>query len=148
MKPFYSPSNFSARQKREHAERFLQSYGNDHNVRFVFEGPARTDGKTVWLGDYDPDDETFLMRSLAHGMHEMLHVTDTDMGAFRKACVNPLAGSIVNVLEDVRIDTLGMTRYPGYRVWRDVLTEYLEEAGLLKAAVDAGDLTLGELIAV
>ena len=57
MKPFYSPSNFSARQKREHAERFLQSYGNDHNVRFVFEGPARTDGKTVWLGDYDPDDE-------------------------------------------------------------------------------------------
>lgn len=148
MKPFYSPSNFSARQKREHAERFLQSYGNDHNVRFVFEGPARTDGKTVWLSDYDPDDETFLMRSLAHGMHEMLHVTDTDMGAFRKACVNPLAGSIVNVLEDVRVDTLGMTRYPGYRVWRDVLTEYLEEAGLLKAAVDAGDLTLGELIAV
>lgn len=45
MKPFYSPSNFSARQKREHAERFLQSYGNDHNVRFVFDGPARTDGK-------------------------------------------------------------------------------------------------------
>lgn len=84
MKPFYSPSNFSARQKREHAERFLQSYGNDHNVRFVFEGPARTDGKTVWLGDYDPDDETFLMRSLAHGMHEMLHVTDTDMGLFAK----------------------------------------------------------------
>lgn len=148
MKPFYSPSNFSARQKREHAERFLQSYGNDHNVRFVFEGPARTDGKTVWLGDYAPEDETFLMRALAHGMHEMLHVTDTDMEAFRKACVNPLAGSIINVLEDVRIDTLGMARYPGYRVWRDILTEYLEEAGLLKAAADTGAFSLGELIAV
>ena len=148
MKPFYSPSDFSARQKREHAERFLRSYGNDHAIRFVFEGPARTDGKTVWLGDFNPDDDSFLMRALAHGMHEMLHVTDTDMTAFRKAAVNPLAGSIVNVLEDVRIDTLGMARYPGYRVWRDTLTEFLEEAGLLKAAADCDDFPLSALIPV
>lgn len=148
MKPFYSPPDFSARQKREHAERFLKSYGNSHNVRFVFEGPARTDGKTVWLGDYEPEDETFLMRALAHGMHEMLHVTDTNMQTFREASVNPLAGSLINVLEDVRIDTLGMTRYPGYRIWRDTLTEFLEESGLLKAAADCNAFSLDCLITV
>ncbi len=146
MPSFYEPTTLSAEERLNHAKRFLSAYGKDHDVHFEFDGQPQTDGKTVWLGSLDPNDTTFITRALAHGMHEMLHVTDTDLTQYQKGAKSALAAELMNVLEDVRIDTIGMQRYPGYRVWRNELADLLASEGSLRAASPTKDLTIPELV--
>ena len=148
MPSFYDSKDLSAEERSDHVKRFLSAYGGKHGIRFEFSGSPRTDGKTVWLGELNASDETFIPRALAHGMHEMLHVTDTDIGEFQKGAVNALAASILNVLEDVRIDSIGMQRYPGYRIWRAELSEQLESEGKLCAALDPTQFSIDSLLAI
>ena len=146
MPSFYEPTTLSAEERLNHAKRFLSAYGKDHDVHFEFDGQPQTDGKIVWLGSLDPNNPTFITRALAHGMHEMLHVTDTDLTQYQKGAKSALAAELMNVLEDVRIDTLGMQRYPGYRVWRNELADLLASEGCLRAAYGAKDLSIPDLV--
>ncbi len=148
MTAFYIRASMTPVERLNHAKRFLSAYGESHHVQFVFEEQPKTDGKTVWLGKLNPEDPNFICRALAHGMHEMLHVTDTDLTEYQKAAGNALSATLINVLEDVRIDSLGMRRYPGYKVWRAELTELLEAAGTLKPAAPPEGFSTLELTSV
>ena len=148
MTAFYIRASMTPVERLNHAKRFLSAYGESHHVEFIFDEQPKTDGKTVWLGKLNPEDPNFIPRALAHGMHEMLHVTDTDLTEYQKAAGNALSATLINVLEDVRIDSLGMRRYPGYKVWRAELTELLEASGALKPAADPRKLSTLELTSV
>ncbi len=146
MPSFYEPKTLSPEERLNHAKRFLSAYGKNHDVHFEFDKQPQTDGKTVWLGALDPKDATFITRALAHGMHEMLHVTDTDLAQYQKGAKSVLGAQLMNVLEDVRIDTLGMKRYPGYRVWRNELADLLASEGSLRAASSTNELDIADLV--
>ena len=100
----------------------LKSILGRYDVTFSFSESPKTDGKTVWLGNLDPDDESFETFALGHGIHEMMHVTQTDMSAFAAKEKTELTAGLINVLEDVRIDTYGMRLNRLYGVWRPLPT--------------------------
>ncbi len=148
MPSFYNPKSLSPKERLEHAKRFLSAYGDNHDVHFQFDKQPQTDGKTVWLGSLDPEEPYFIVRALGHGMHEMLHVTDTNLTQYRSGAKSVLGEQLINVFEDVRIDTLGMSRYPGYRVWRNELADLLASEGALRAAQDPKEISPADLLGV
>lgn len=60
----------------------------------------------------------------------MMHVTQTDMSAFAAKEKTELTSGLINVLEDVRIDTYGMRLNRLYGVWRNCLAENLRKTGV------------------
>ncbi len=106
----------------------------DRPVVFSFSDSPMTDGKTVWLGSLDPHDEAFEALALGHGIHEMMHVKTSDMTVLPDiAHLTPFLRSLINVLEDIRIDTLGMAESDYYALWREAMAEVLEKRHLLAA---------------
>ena len=148
MSVFYSDRSISAQDRMKGIERFLRTIASRFGVKIEFSGSPATDGKTVWLGDLDPDDEDFEAFALGHGIHEMMHVVDTDaslLSAVRSE--GPLVMVLLNVFEDIRIDCLGAERFSGYRLWREELAETLLRRGRHRASsIDL--LSLGSVFAL
>lgn len=117
------------------------------DVTFSFSESPKTDGKTVWLGAINPADEAFEALALGHGIHEMMHVTETDMTVLQDASMTPFIGSLLNALEDIRIDRLGMNHTATYAIWRGAMAEVLEARNQLAGQHTAG-LTPAELISL
>lgn len=134
MPQIFRDPNATPEERRAGVVEALKSILGRYDVTFSFSESPKTDGKTVWLGNLDPDDESFETFALGHGIHEMMHVTKTDMSAFAAKEKTELTAGLINVLEDVRIDTYGMRLNRLYGVWRNCLAEKLEENGRLAAA--------------
>ena len=77
----------------------------------------------------------------------MMHVTETDMTVLQDASMSPFIGSLLNALEDIRIDRLGMEHTATYAVWRGAMAEVLEARNQLAGQHTAG-LTPAELISL
>lgn len=138
MQPFVSDlSGITPDERREAALMVLQAFAASRKVHFVFEGPPRTDGSTIWVGDIDPADPDFFPLVLGSGIHELMHVRETDLHSIRGVAVTKLAACLLNVLEDVRIDAIAMEHTKPYRIWRNVLTQRLKKCGTLLAASSA-----------
>ena len=148
MSVFYSDRRISAQDRKKGIESFLRTIASRFGIKIEFNGSPSTDGKTVWLGDLDPDDEDFEAFALGHGIHEMMHVVDTDAGLLPAArSEGPLVMALLNVFEDVRIDSLGEKRFRGYRLWREELADTLLRRGRHRAgSIDS--LSLGEAFAL
>ena len=88
----------------------LTSLSAGKEIKVVFAGTPCTDGKTVYLGEPLLQSEDALDAYLSHGTHEIHHVLYSDFDE-----VASLGGlhSLVNALEDVRIDAIGYKKYPG-----------------------------------
>lgn len=135
MEPFLvDNSTCPPHLRREAVTLVLDAMSRKYPLKYEFTGPPRTDGKTIWLGDIDPRDPDFFPLTLGSGIHELMHVRKTDLASIRHIAVTTMQARLLNVLEDVRIDALAVARHHGYRVWRDVLTQRLEERGMLLAA--------------
>lgn len=134
MPQIFRDPDATPEERRAGVVEALKSILGRYDVTFSFSESPKTDGKTVWLGNLDPDDESFETFALGHGIHEMMHVTQTDMSAFAAKEKTELTAGLINVLEDVRIDTYGMRLNRLYGVWRNCLAEKLEENGRLAAA--------------
>ena len=105
-----------------------------HPVAFSFTENPKTDGKTIWLGAIDPNDDAFEALALGHGIHEMMHVKSTSIEALSAPeKLTPFLRSLINILEDIRIDSLGMAGSSCYALWREAMAEVLEERGQLAA---------------
>lgn len=138
MQPFVSDlTGITPQQRRQAALMVLQAFAASRKVNFVFQGPPRTDGTTIWVGDIDPSDPDFFPLVLGSGIHELMHVRETDMECLRGVAVTRLAACLLNVLEDVRIDAIAMKHTLPYRIWRNVLTQKLKQRGMLLAASSA-----------
>lgn len=134
MPQIFRDPDATPEERRAGVVEALKSILGRYDVTFSFSESPKTDGKTVWLGNLDPDDESFETFALGHGIHEMMHVTQTDMSAFAAKEKTELTAGLINVLEDVRIDTYSMRLNRLYGVWRNCLAEKLEENGRLAAA--------------
>jgi nitric oxide reductase activation protein len=76
---------------------------------------ASTDGNTIWIPDLPADSA---LREVAWGFlaHEASHVRSTDMTVFRAAALkSPLQKTLLNILEDIRIEQAIRRSYPGTR---------------------------------
>ncbi len=122
---------FSHSARRKAVCTFLRSFAGSGDTHFLFSHSPSTDGKTVWLGECAPSDESFETLTLGHGIHEMMHVAHTDFSAAQG--IHHLTQRLLNVVEDVRIDKLGEEKSPAYRIWREHLAEYREADGTLRA---------------
>ena len=140
------PNALPAQRKTGVLQAFARIFRHS-DVTFSFSESPKTDGKTVWLGAINPADEAFEALALGHGIHEMMHVTETDMTVLQDASMTPFIGSLLNALEDIRIDRLGMNHTATYAVWRGAMAEVLEARNQLAGQHTAG-LTPAELISL
>lgn len=110
-------------------------------VRFA-DGPARTDGRTVFIGRLPANDDVAAVLALGRICHEAAHLHDTDMSVWTdrlKDCHTGFAAftkTIANVIEDVRIEVRAIRRYPGHHLRRSELFSYLEGQGLVQPRED------------
>lgn len=72
-------------------------------------GSAYTNGKQVCV----PFAEDDLPLSFGYVAHECSHVRNTDMRCFAEAAATPFRKSVLNILEDIRIEKLSIEQYPG-----------------------------------
>ena len=106
----------------------LTSLSAGKEIKVVFAGTPCTDGKTVYLGEPLLQSQDALDAYLSHGSHEIHHVLYSDFDE-----VASLGGlhSLVNALEDVRIDAIGYKKYPGGYLWRNEHFSKMARAGQL-----------------
>ncbi len=115
------------------------AYGRKFGVPVQVGGTsACTDGRTIHIPEIGDDP---IAKSLAWGYltHEAAHVRETDFkayGDFSKQC--PLCGSVLNILEDVRVESAILRPYPGARSTLDAVMTWLIEQGNV-AAPKEGD---------
>jgi len=115
------------------------AYGRKFGVKVQVGGTqASTDGTTIRLPEIR---DTPVATTLAWGYltHEAAHVRFTDMAVYRvTAMKHPLVNTVLNILEDVRIENAILGPYPGSVKTLDATLEWLVREGKTKAAT-AGD---------
>jgi hypothetical protein len=103
--------------------------GNKLGVKVRVGGEnARTDGEVIELPSYDGSDPDFRDVAWGYLAHEAGHVRFTDMDDFALA-TEPLRHSILNVLEDVRIERCLAEIYPGTRLTIEKAVRKLMDTG-------------------
>ncbi|SEJ47604.1 Cobalamin biosynthesis protein CobT, partial [Azotobacter beijerinckii] len=89
---------------------YAQHLSEQTGVKVVVEGSqAYTDGTKVVVPFTETDPEL----SFGYVAHECSHVRNTDMQCFGEAQAVPFRLSVLNILEDIRIERLSMDQYPG-----------------------------------
>lgn len=88
------------------------------------QGQPSTDGQTVFLPLPAEDEEPSVerLRTMGHGVHELMHLLSTDMKLFMK--LDTSEKLYTNIFEDVRIDAEGVRRIPSYNFWRRRLVHF------------------------
>ena len=101
--------------------------GRKLNVNVVFKGrDAKTDGNTIVIPETRPDDPDASLLVYGYIGHEAAHVRFTDFSVLSKMqAATPLKHTILNVLEDARIEREMGAVYPGVRTDLQKLVEKL-----------------------
>lgn len=102
-------------------------------VQVVTGQAACTDGRVITLPPLDGEDRSTKVKALGFTSHEAAHVSDTDMGVWKRECTSPLKKHVMNVLEDIRIEAIQGKRFPGCGTYLAELVEILVQEGWLKA---------------
>lgn len=137
---FYRNHGLNKATRLEYMANFLSYITNKENIKVEFSNTPCTDGKTIWLGKIDADDADYEVIVLGHGIHEVMHVLETDMSYVQRFEDKSFAKLLLNILEDVRIDLLGQKRFGGYKTWRNELVDVLKRRHSLRAATDTAHL--------
>lgn len=104
--------------------------GNKFGVKVKVGGSdAYTDGNTINLPAYNLEDPSYKDVAWGYLAHEAAHVRFTEFADFRKAATSPIRRSIVNILEDIRIEKLMQNTYPGTKRTTEKVVEYLAQTG-------------------
>lgn len=108
------------------------AFGRREGINVVVGGSqACTDGKTIHLPALPIDcDEVLETKALAFLIHEAGHIELTDMSVLGEA-ETPLIRNLLNVVEDIRMESLRAATYPGYPQTRRKLIELLKAEGML-----------------
>lgn len=105
------------------------AYGESFGVKIVLSGSdAYTDGKTIVLPLLSSmsDLQEVLFGYLAH---EASHVRDSDFDIV-KQCRSEFEHSVLNIIEDVRIEKLIQDVFPGTQFTLDAMWTYIVEQGM------------------
>jgi cobaltochelatase CobT len=93
---------------------------------------AATDGHTIWLPDLPAASE---LRPVAWGLlaHEASHVRHTDMAVFEAVqAQSPLRRTLLNILEDIRIERAIRQDYPGTETTLARVIDWMQATGQLQ----------------
>jgi cobaltochelatase CobT len=98
--------------------------GNKFGVNVKVGGSdAFTDGKTINLPAYNLEDSSYKDVAWGYLAHEAAHVRFTDFTDFTNATTSPIRKSIVNILEDIRIEKSMIQIYPGTKLTIEKMDE-------------------------
>jgi len=104
--------------------------GNKFGVNVRVGGQdAYTDGKSINIPAYNLEDPSYKDVAWGYLAHEAAHVRFTDMVDFRNGATSPIRKSIVNILEDVRIEKKMQESYPGTKRTTEKVVEHLVQTG-------------------
>ena len=90
---------------------------------------AYTDGTSINIPAYNLEDPSYKDVAWGYLAHEAAHVRFTDMVDFRNAATSPIRKSIVNILEDIRIEKTLQKHYPGTKRTTEKVVEHLVQTG-------------------
>ena len=100
--------------------------GNKFGVKVRVGGQdAYTDGKSITLPAYNLEDPSY--KNIAWGFlaHEAGHLRFSDFIEVRNSATSPIRKTIVNILEDIRIEKSMIEIYPGTKLTIEKMDEYL-----------------------
>lgn len=115
-------------------------------VRLVIAGEsALTDGEMVVIPALNPDDAEAAELAYGYIAHEAGHVKHT---SFELSINSPLEKTLLNVIEDIRVENLIMGEFPGSRRDLDVVTLRIDRGVSIEGRHPASQLASGiQLIA-
>lgn len=140
-----APSGFNSEDKTMKRNQSLHgafpivaaALGNRFGVKVSVGGnDAYTTGAAINLPAYDSDDPTYKDVAWGYLAHEAGHLRFTDFEQFGTAASSPIRRTMVNFLEDARIEKLMQETYPGTRLTIERMTEHLIRSGLYPAPGD------------
>ncbi|POZ50626.1 cobaltochelatase CobT-related protein [Methylovulum psychrotolerans] len=100
--------------------------GNSLGVKVRVGGcVAQTDGKTITIPAYNQDDPYYKDIAWGYLAHEAAHVRFSDFDEFTRAATNPIRRTMVNILEDIRIESGIIRLYPGTKQTLQKMDEHL-----------------------
>lgn len=100
--------------------------GNKFGVKVRVGGQdAYTDGKSITLPAYNLEDPSY--KNIAWGFlaHEAGHLRFSDFIEIRNSATSPIRKTIINILEDIRIEKSMIDIYPGTKLTIEKMDEYL-----------------------
>ena len=104
--------------------------GNKFGVNIRVGGQdAYTDGNSINIPAYNLEDPSYKDVAWGYLAHEAAHVRFTDMVDFRNGATSPIRKSIVNILEDIRIEKMMQESYPGTKRTTEKVVEHLVKTG-------------------
>jgi len=104
--------------------------GNKFGVNVSVGGSdAYTSGKIINIPAYNLEDPSYKEVAWGYLAHEAAHVRFTDFVEFRNAATSPVRKSIVNILEDIRIEFVMQDTYPGTKRTTEKVVEHLVQTG-------------------
>ncbi len=106
---------------------------------------ASTNGKQICMPMLPLEDVKVEAYVLGYAVHETGHIVGSNFGVFANPKYQGISRSILNILEDVRIEAERMKTLPGARRWLESLTDVLVEDQRLTVATD--DASLPEKLA-
>jgi nitric oxide reductase activation protein len=100
--------------------------GNSLGVKVRVGGcVAQTDGKTITVPAYNQDDPYYMDIAWGYLAHEAAHVRFSDFDEFARAATSPIRKTIVNIIEDIRIENGIIKLYPGAKQTIQKMDEHL-----------------------
>jgi len=108
--------------------------GGKFGVDIIVEGlKMETDGKRIWIPAFDPKSQR--LREVAYGViaHECGHVRHTDWAVLKRVG-QPLRRTLLNIIEDIRIEAALAVDYPGTRRSITLAMEHLIDQGRMPPA--------------
>lgn len=104
--------------------------GNKFGVDVTVGGSdAYTTGKRINIPAYNLEDPSYKDVAWGYLAHEAAHVRFTDFAVFSNAATSPIRKTIVNILEDIRIELVMQGAYPGTKRTTEKVVEHLVKTG-------------------
>ncbi len=104
------------------------AYGEQFGVQVVLSGTmACTNGKVIMLPMLD-EKRGLKEVLLGYLAHESAHIRDTDFDVI-KQCQNPIESSMLNLIEDIRIEKLIQEAFPGTLFTLTTMENYIQSQG-------------------
>ncbi len=102
------------------------AYGEKFGVKVLIQGQdAFTDGERIVIPTANPDDPHYQQIAWGYLAHEAAHIRHTNFEMVQKASSKPIRKTLLNIIEDVRIENELAKDYPGTRRSISQVIEYM-----------------------
>ncbi|UTW11975.1 VWA domain-containing protein [Marinobacterium rhizophilum] len=119
------------------------AYGEKFGVKVLIQGQdAYTDGENIVIPAANPDNPRFQQVAWGYLAHEAAHIRHTDFDVVAEAASHPLRKALLNIIEDIRIESALAQNYPGTRRTIHEVLRYMVDHQQLRVPTDNHPATL------